>query len=118
MPTANSPLACSSLLSLLLRSYAGLCVLRWHHSDHGNVSPTELVPIAEPAGLMPDIGAWVLAVACRQAARWPSGLSVSVNVSVNVSVKQLDVKQAFIDCVKQTARGLRPAGLQDRAGRL
>ena len=53
---------------------------------------------------MPDTGAWVLAEACRQAARWPRGLSVSINVSVT----QLEGKQAFIDCVEKAARGLRP----------
>ena len=53
---------------------------------------------------MPKIGALLLAEACRQAARWASGSSVSIKVSVT----QLDGKQAFIDCVEQAACGLRP----------
>lgn len=79
-------------------------LLRWHHSEYGQVSPAEFVPIAEAAGLMPEIGSWVLSEACRQASFWPSGLSVSINVSA----AQLDGKQRFIDCVEEAARGLRP----------
>jgi EAL domain-containing protein (putative c-di-GMP-specific phosphodiesterase class I) len=28
------------------------------------------------------IGEWVLRTACREAARWPSGLKIAVNLSV------------------------------------
>ncbi|MEO8280391.1 MAG: EAL domain-containing protein [Ideonella sp.] len=79
-------------------------LLRWQHDEHGQVSPTEFIPIAEAAGLMPEIGAWVLAEACRQAALWPSGLTVSINVSA----AQLEGKQSFIECVEEAAHGLRP----------
>lgn len=79
-------------------------LLRWHHKEYGQVSPDEFVPVAEAAGLMPEIGSWVLSEACRQAALWPSGLSVSINVSA----AQLDGKQRFIECVEEAARGLRP----------
>ena len=45
------------------------------------VSPLDFIPVAEETGLIVPIGEFVLMEACRQAARWPSGLRVSVNIS-------------------------------------
>ena len=56
-------------------------LLRWRHPDRGMVSPADFVPLAEETGLIIPIGDWVLRTACREAARWPSGLSVAVNLS-------------------------------------
>ncbi|MFY7856231.1 MAG: putative bifunctional diguanylate cyclase/phosphodiesterase [Rubrivivax sp.] len=54
---------------------------RWNHPELGAVSPAEFIPVAEDAGLMPALGEWVLAQACRDAVDWPQPLRVSVNVS-------------------------------------
>ncbi|WP_342151754.1 EAL domain-containing protein [Methylorubrum sp. SB2] len=56
-------------------------LLRWHRADGSAISPAIFVPVAEEAGMMPEIGAWVLMEACREAAGWPAGLSVAINVS-------------------------------------
>ncbi|MBL8306453.1 MAG: EAL domain-containing protein, partial [Rubrivivax sp.] len=56
-------------------------LLRWQHPELGEVPPGEFVPVAEEAGMIQDIGRWALGEACREAARWPEGLTVSVNVS-------------------------------------
>jgi EAL domain-containing protein (putative c-di-GMP-specific phosphodiesterase class I) len=37
--------------------------------------------VAEDSGLILQLGEWVLMEACRQAARWPAGLQVAVNLS-------------------------------------
>jgi len=56
-------------------------LLRWNHPKRGKISPVEFIPIAESTGLIVSIGAWVLATACREATRWPSDISLAVNLS-------------------------------------
>ena len=56
-------------------------LLRWRHPARGLVSPVEFVPVAEEIGLIGEIGAWVLAEACRHAASWPGRQTVAVNLS-------------------------------------
>ena len=67
-------------------------LLRWQHPELGVVSPAEFVPVAEESGLIGALGRWVLGEACRQAARWPAPLTVSVNVSP-VQAMSLDLCQ-------------------------
>ena len=56
-------------------------LMRWRHPEHGSIPPVEFIPIAEDCGLIPAMGAWALNEACRCASRWPSGLTLSVNLS-------------------------------------
>ena len=56
-------------------------LLRWRHPQHGLISPTEFVPVAEDTGLIVPIGAWVIREACARAAHWPDHVRVAVNVS-------------------------------------
>jgi diguanylate cyclase (GGDEF)-like protein len=56
-------------------------LLRWTHSVHGVVPPSKFIPLAEEAGLIGDIGRWVLSEACTDATRWPPNLRVSINLS-------------------------------------
>jgi EAL domain-containing protein (putative c-di-GMP-specific phosphodiesterase class I) len=56
-------------------------LLRWNHPERGPVSPAEFIPVAEEIGLIIPLGQWVLRQACTEAARWPGGLKVAVNLS-------------------------------------
>lgn len=56
-------------------------LLRWHHPGRGQVSPVEFIPVAEELGLIVPLGAWMLRRACADAAAWPDGIRVAVNVS-------------------------------------
>lgn len=56
-------------------------LLRWHHPLLGNIPPTAFIPMAEADGMMPEIGAWVLEQACREAMKWPQHYLVAVNLS-------------------------------------
>jgi len=55
-------------------------LLRWRHPTKGDISPSVFVPIAEEAGLMPALGAYVLERAFAQAKQWPE-LDVAINLS-------------------------------------
>ncbi len=56
-------------------------LLRWDRTDCGDVSPEVLVPVAEEIGLIGPLGAWVLRRACADAAAWPQGMRVAVNIA-------------------------------------
>ncbi len=56
-------------------------LLRWRHPEHGMISPAEFIPVAEETGLINQIGEWVLTTACAEAATWPDGIRIAVNVS-------------------------------------
>ncbi|MDF1587025.1 EAL domain-containing protein [Marinimicrococcus flavescens] len=55
-------------------------LLRWLHPTRGSIPPSLFVPVAENAGLMPEIGRMVLRRAAAEAAGW-GGLKLAVNVS-------------------------------------
>jgi diguanylate cyclase (GGDEF)-like protein len=63
-------------------------LLRWQHPELGTVSPAEFVPVAESAGLINGIGAWVLETAARQAGIWRRTLDPSFRVGINFSPLQ------------------------------
>lgn len=56
-------------------------LIRWQQPELGEVPPETFIPLAESMGEIHSIGQWVLTQACQQALRWPSGLTVAVNVS-------------------------------------
>jgi diguanylate cyclase (GGDEF)-like protein len=56
-------------------------LVRWRHPERGFVSPAEFIPIAEETGLINELGEWVLATACTEAAAWPADIRLAVNVS-------------------------------------
>ena len=84
-------------------------LIRWHHPVRGLVSPADFIPLAEEIGLIVPIGEWVIRTACAEAARWPEGLSVAVNLSP-AQFKSKRLVQAVASAL--AASGLRPGRLE------
>jgi diguanylate cyclase (GGDEF)-like protein len=55
-------------------------LLRWNHPTRGAIAPAQFIPIAERAGMMDQLGEFVLRRALRDATRWPD-LYIAVNLS-------------------------------------
>ncbi len=93
-------------------------LIRWQHPQHGFISPTEFIPLAEDTGLIVDLGDWVLTEACQQLAAWQeqyshvSGID-SLKVNVNIAPQQFQ-KADFIDKLDQiiASTNLNPACLK------
>ncbi|MEM9067765.1 MAG: EAL domain-containing protein [Myxococcota bacterium] len=89
---------------------AAEALLRWQSvAFSGEVSPAELIPVAETTGLIVPIGKMVLRQACMEAVGW----SKPFRVAVNVSPVQLR-NPNFVDHVKSalSASGLHPGRLE------
>ena len=68
-------------------------LIRWNHPTRGLVPPLDFIPVAERTGQIVDIGRWVIAEACREAATWSprDGGRPAPYVSVNIAGSQLQL---------------------------
>ncbi|MEL6927799.1 MAG: EAL domain-containing protein [Cyanobacteria bacterium J06600_6] len=94
-------------------------LIRWHHPQHGFVSPIEFIPLAEDTGLIIEIGDWVIRTACQQLANWqrltPSDHNLAaLKVNVNVACQQFQTP----DFVSKLDRILAETKLEPRCLRL
>jgi diguanylate cyclase (GGDEF)-like protein/PAS domain S-box-containing protein len=65
-------------------------LIRWHHPQHGSISPGEFIPVMEETGVITMIGQWVLKEACQQVCEWQKQLTDSpIFLNVNLSARQL-----------------------------
>jgi diguanylate cyclase (GGDEF)-like protein len=64
-------------------------LLRWNRSRDGMMSPDQFIPAAEEAGLIVDLGGWVIDTVCAQVAQWRSQGHSPPRVAVNISSQQL-----------------------------
>ncbi|MFL9929589.1 EAL domain-containing protein [Paraburkholderia sp. RL18-103-BIB-C] len=94
------------------RTIGAEALLRWYNTELGNVSPGEFIPVAEDAGLIVEIGEWVLARACAQVAQWRRTLAPQLIVAVNLSPRQFNdgLLERVERCLSES--GLEPAALE------
>ena len=74
-------------------------LLRWQHPTRGNIPPMTFIPIAEEAGLMPGLGAWVLERAFIDHALWPE-FEMAINLSPD-QFRHVDLEQLLKDLVRK-----------------
>ena len=91
----------------VVRSFEAL--LRWNHPEHGSISPTTFVPIAEDSSLIDGLGSWALRQACKDAVEWPGELPVSVNVSARQFLNE-DLPATVTKALEES--GLPPSRLE------
>lgn len=63
-----------------LRMVGAEALVRWKHAVRGNIPPSIFVPVAEQAGLMIELGEFVLRRALADARDWPE-LFIAINLS-------------------------------------
>jgi len=63
-------------------------LLRWTHPKLGDLPPAQFVPIMEEAGLVNEIGLWILNTACRQLSAWRNTPLADLRIAINLSASQ------------------------------
>ncbi|MFT5502902.1 MAG: diguanylate cyclase (GGDEF)-like protein [Gammaproteobacteria bacterium] len=63
-------------------------LLRWESKKLGQVFPDEFIPAAENAGLIPEIGCWVLRKAMETGAEWKKHYDINLRLAINASTIQ------------------------------
>jgi diguanylate cyclase (GGDEF)-like protein len=85
-----------------ITSDEALC--RWNSPRHGQVPPDIFIPIAEEAGLMADLGRYVIDRAVQDSLRWPQ-----LHTAINVSAAQLRAVSVLEDLIEPTEKhGVNP----------
>jgi diguanylate cyclase (GGDEF)-like protein/PAS domain S-box-containing protein len=65
-------------------------LLRWRLPGHGEIAPSQFIPLAEESRLILDIGAWVLNQVCVDYSAWQKRVSDPGRVAINLSLKELN----------------------------
>jgi diguanylate cyclase (GGDEF)-like protein/PAS domain S-box-containing protein len=64
-------------------------LLRWRLPGHGDIPPSQFIPLAEETNLILDIGEWVLNRVCGDYRHWLEQVPQPGRISINLSLKQL-----------------------------
>jgi diguanylate cyclase (GGDEF)-like protein/PAS domain S-box-containing protein len=85
-------------------------LLRWQLPGHGEIAPTQFIPLAEESRLILDIGAWVLDQVCSDYARWQQRIPDPGRIAINLSLKELSQASFLPHCRAVFDRhGVRPS---------
>ncbi|WP_084282521.1 putative bifunctional diguanylate cyclase/phosphodiesterase [Deefgea rivuli] len=60
-------------------------LVRWRHPELGLVPPAKFIPIAENAGLIIEIGEWIVHQACQQTRQWQDEGIRDLMIGINIS---------------------------------
>lgn len=86
-------------------------LVRWNHPTRGFIMPDEFIPLAEEAGLISELGLWVLRTAVWQLREWIDASLVDSVFSVRINISATDLQSLqFIEDVRNVLKetGVRP----------
>jgi len=63
-------------------------LVRWKHPTNGYISPEIFVPVAEEAGMIIELGEWILRTACKATHELHQSGYAGLNIAVNISAVQ------------------------------
>ncbi|HYL01153.1 MAG TPA: EAL domain-containing protein [Steroidobacteraceae bacterium] len=73
-------------------------LLRWRLPGHGDIPPSQFIPLAEETNLILDIGEWVLNRVCMDYRQMQREGSDPGRISLNLSLKQLRQASFILRC--------------------
>jgi diguanylate cyclase (GGDEF)-like protein/PAS domain S-box-containing protein len=73
-------------------------LLRWRLPGHGDIPPSQFIPLAEETNLILDIGEWVLNRVCLDYRQMQSQGGEPGRISLNLSLKQLRQASFILRC--------------------
>jgi diguanylate cyclase (GGDEF)-like protein/PAS domain S-box-containing protein len=73
-------------------------LLRWRLPGHGDIPPSQFIPLAEETSLILDVGEWVLNRVCRDYRQMQGEVSDPGRISLNLSLKQLRQASFILRC--------------------
>jgi diguanylate cyclase (GGDEF)-like protein/PAS domain S-box-containing protein len=79
-------------------------LMRWRSREHGMISPSRFIPLAEESGLIGALGEWALNDVCRQQRCWMDAGLTALPVAVNLSAHQFaqqDVPKLVADALER-----------------
>jgi len=82
-------------------------LMRWQLPDHGEVPPSNFIPMAEESSLILALGDWVLNKACEDFQTWRATVPNPGRIAINLSLRQLKQK----DLAKRVAAIFRDHGV-------
>jgi diguanylate cyclase (GGDEF)-like protein len=86
-------------------------LIRWQHPELGLLLPSHFIPMAEEAGLIDQIGDWVVRAACIQHLKWQDQGIQPVPIGINISRSQF-LRAGFAQSIALVLRDTGIAGSQ------
>lgn len=76
---------------------------RWHHKEHGFVSPVEFIQLAEETGIIVPLGRWAIEAACTRLKQWIMEVGEDKTVPINVNVSGVQFARDDVASVVENA---------------
>jgi diguanylate cyclase (GGDEF)-like protein/PAS domain S-box-containing protein len=80
------------------RVFGAEALLRWRLPGHGDIPPSQFIPLAEETSLILDIGEWVLNRVCADYREFQKVVSEPGRIAMNLSLRQLKQSSFISRC--------------------